>query len=313
MLVATRQSMSSPTELYRVDPRSSEAETLTSFNAELLWNIELARVERRIVRGTDGADIHTWVIYPPGFDAGQQYPAILYAQGGPQSTVSQFFSYRWNFQMMAANGYVIVAPEYRGSTGYGRGVYENIDYGGLETEDAHALGVDEFVVLQHVLAAGVGMIGWSHGGLISLMNCFRHPDDYACLYAGVPVSDLVARMGYQTQGYRDLYSADYHVGKTAHEDVDEYRRRSPVTHAHKQKVPLLIHTNTNDRDVNVLEVERLIQALQAGGKSGFEYRIYQDAPGGHSFNRLDTQLAKESRAEIWRFLAPHLRPADPVR
>ena len=77
--------------------------------------------------------------------------------------------------------------------------------------------------------------------------------------------------------------------------------------------PLLIHTNTNDQDVNVLEVERLIQALQAGGRSGFEYRIYEDAPGGHGFNRLDTQAARESRRERWRFLASHLPPARPVR
>ncbi len=140
------------------------------------------------------------------------------------------------------------------------------------------------------------------------------PDAYAAAYAGVPVSDLIARMGYKTQGYRDLYSVEYHIGKTAYEDVEEYRRRSPSWNAHRyQGTPLLIHTNTNDEDVNVLEVERLIQALQAEGKTGFEYRIYQDAPGGHSFNRLDNQLAKESRREIWRFLARHLRPANPVR
>jgi dienelactone hydrolase len=75
----------------------------------------------------------------------------------------------------------------------------------------------------------------------------------------------------------------------------------------------LIHSNTNDEDVNVLEVERLIQALQAAGKTGFEYKIYQDAPGGHSFNRLDNRLAKESRREIYRFLARYLRPERPSR
>ena len=148
----------------------------------------------------------------------------------------------------------------------------------------------------------VGVIGWSHGGLHALMNIFEHPDAYAVAYAGVPVGDLVARMGYKTQRYRDLYSADFHIGKTAYEDVEEYKRRSPSWNAHKyQGTPLLIHTTTNDEDVNVLEVERIIQALEAEGKTGFEYKIYQDAPGGHSFNRLDTKAAKESRREIWRF------------
>ena len=110
-------------------------------------------------------------------------------------------------------------------------------------------------------------------------------------YAGVPVSDLVARMGYQPAGYQALYSAPYHIGKTVREDIKEYRRRSPVYHAKELQTPLLIHTNTNDEDVNVLEVEHLIEALKAEGKK-FEYKIYQDAPGGHYFNRIDTKLGE---------------------
>ncbi|MCX6633562.1 MAG: prolyl oligopeptidase family serine peptidase, partial [Acidobacteria bacterium] len=82
-------------------------------------------------------------------------------------------------------------------------------------------------------------------------------------------------------------------------------RRSPISHVKKLATPLLIHTNTNDEDVNVLEVERLIAALKAEGKQ-FEYKIYQDAPGGHAFNRLDTKLARESRQEIYAFLARYL-------
>jgi dipeptidyl aminopeptidase/acylaminoacyl peptidase len=124
------------------------------------------------------------------------------------------------------------------------------------------------------------------------------------------VSDLVARMGYMTQDYRDLYSADYHIGKTAYEDVNEYRRRSPAWQAHKLSTPLLIHTNTTDDDVNVLEVEHLIQALKAEGKK-FEYEIYEAVPGGHSFDRIDTKEARKIRLKIWTFLAKHLDP--PVR
>ena len=130
----------------------------------------------------------------------------------------------------------------------------------------------------------------------------------------MPVSDLIARMGYKTQRYRDLYSVDYHIGKSAYEDVEEYKRRSPSWQTKKYDgTPLLIHSTTNDGDVNVLEVERLIQALKANEKTGFRYKIYEDAPGGHSFNRIDTRLARESRREIWQFLAPHLKPARPVK
>ena len=87
----------------------------------------------------------------------------------------------------------------------------------------------------------------------------------------------------------------------------EYRRRSPVWNAQKLQTPLLVHTNTNDEDVNVLEVEELIRAFKAEGKK-FEYKIYDKAPGGHVFNRLDTKLAKESRAEVYKFLAQYLKP-----
>jgi dipeptidyl aminopeptidase/acylaminoacyl peptidase len=119
-------------------------------------------------------------------------------------------------------------------------------------------------------------------------------------------------MGYKAESYRALFSAPYHIGKTAEEDVKEYLRRSPVSHVKKLAAPLLIHTNTTNEDVNVLEVERLIAALKAEGKK-FECKIYQAAPGGHFFNRLDTKLAKESRHEIYRFLAPYLKPEAPSR
>jgi dipeptidyl aminopeptidase/acylaminoacyl peptidase len=204
----------------------------------------------------------------------------------------------------------VVAPEYRGSTGYGRTVYENIDYGGREVDDNHAC--RQYMIDNYPFVDGdrVGMIGWSHGGLISLMNVFANPDDYKCAYAGVPVSDLIARLGYLGKSYADLYSAEFHIGQTVTENIEEYRRRSPAWNAHKLQTPLLIHTNTSDEDVNVLEVEHLIKALKAEEKE-FAYEIYQDVPGGHSFDRLDTMKAKEIRLKIYRFLAEHLDPPRP--
>ncbi|HEY0550145.1 MAG TPA: prolyl oligopeptidase family serine peptidase, partial [Verrucomicrobiae bacterium] len=206
----------------------------------------------------------------------------------------------------------VIAPEYRGSSGYGGEFWKQIDYGGLEIEDVFAAKKWMLETHANVDATRVGILGWSHGGLITLMNLFDHPKDFRAGYAGVPVSDLVARMGYKGQSYRDEFSAATHIGKTAEDNVAEYRRRSPVTHAQKLEAPLLIHTTTNDEDVNVLEVEGLINALKAAGKQ-FEHRIYTNAPGGHAFNRLDTPLARESRREMWRFLAKHLQPPNPPK
>lgn len=252
----------------------------------------------------------SYIFIPKSVDASKKYPLLVFPHGGVHGDFNTYYTHI--VREMMAQGYIVVAPEYRGSTGYGRRHYEKIDYGGLETEDVHY--ARQYMIDNYGLVDKnkIGAIGWSHGGLISLMNIFNHPRDYKVCYAGVPVSDLIARMGYKTQGYRDLYSADFHIGKTAYEDVEEYRRRSPAWNAHKLKTPLLIHTNTNDADVNVLEVEHLIKSLKAEGKK-FEYKIYQDVPGGHSFDRLDTKKAKEIRLKVYKFMDSYLNPPTPFR
>jgi dipeptidyl aminopeptidase/acylaminoacyl peptidase len=247
---------------------------------------------------------------PKNLDRSKKHPLIVFAHQGIHANSDTRDAHV--FRELIQQGYSIISADYRGSTGYGRGFYQQIDYGGREVDDVH-IGMQWMLENYSFLdPKRVGMIGWSHGGLITLMNIFQHPNDYAVAYAGVPASDLVLRLGYQTDGYRALYSAPYHIGKTVREDINEYRKRSPVTHAKELQTPLLIHTNTNDEDVNVLEVEHLIEALKAEGKK-FEYKIYQDAPGGHYFNRTDTKLAKESRLEVWRFLAGYLHPANPPK
>ncbi len=252
-----------------------------------------------------------YVFIPKNIDPDKKYPLLVFPHGGVHGDFTTY--YQHIIREIVAQGYIVVAPEYRGSTGYGKTQYERIDYGGLENEDVYAARnwmIDNY---EFVDKNRVGIIGWSHGGMIALMNIFDHPEDYQVAFAGVPVSDLISRMGYQTQDYRDLYSADYHIGKTAYEDVEEYKRRSPAWNAHKfQNTPLLIHTNTNDDDVNVLEVEHMIKSLKAENKK-FEYEIYQDVEGGHSFDRIDTQVGQEIRVKIYKFLSQHLDPPTPIK
>jgi len=129
--------------------------------------------------------------------------------------------------------------------------------------------------------------------------------DYNVAYAGCPVSDLVMPIGYKDQSCRNIFAG--FLGKQAVDTPMEYRRRSPVFHASELDTPLLVHTNTNDEDINVMEVEHLIDSLKANGKK-FEYKIYENAPGGHHFNRIDTALAVESRKEIYAYLGRYLKP-----
>jgi len=253
---------------------------------------------------------YSYIFYPRNIDRNKKYPMLVFPHGGVHANFDTYYAYI--VTELVQQGYVIIATDYRGSTGYGLGFYRQIDYGGLEVEDVY-IGRNYMIEnYKFVDKDRIGILGWSHGGLITLLNIFDHPKDYQCAFAGVPVSDIIARMGYKTQGYRDLYSAKYHIGKTAYADVNEYRRRSPAWNAHKmQDTPLLIHTNTNDEDVNVLEVEHLIKALKAEGKK-FEYEIFEDYPGGHSFDRLDTKIAREIRLKIYKFLARYLNPENPI-
>jgi len=252
----------------------------------------------------------SYIFIPHKLDRSKKYPLLVLPHGGVHANFTTYHTHI--IRELMAQGYIVVAPEYRGSTGYGKGFYEQIDYGGLEIEDNHASRDYMIENYDFVDKERVGIIGWSHGGLIALMDIFEHPDDYQVAFAGVPVSDLVARMGYYDEEYRSEFSAPFHIGKTAHDNVQEYRKRSPVTHVEKLRTPLLIHTNTNDDDVNVLEVEHLIEALKAAGKK-FEYEIFKDAPGGHSFDRIDTKLAKETRMKIYKFLASYLKPPFPFK
>jgi dipeptidyl aminopeptidase/acylaminoacyl peptidase len=250
----------------------------------------------------------SYIFIPQKIDRSKKYPLLVLPHGGVHADFTTYHTHI--IRELMAQGYIVVAPEYRGSTGYGRAFYEQIDYGGLETEDNHAARDHMIENYDFVDGNRVGLIGWSHGGLITLMDIFEHPGDYQVAFAGVPVSDLVQRMGYYTDEYRALFSAPYHIGKTAYEDVQEYRRRSPVNHVQDLRTPLLIHTNTSDDDVNVLEVEHLIEALKAAGKK-FEYEIFKDIPGGHSFDRIDTKRAKEIRLKIYQFLSGYLKPPHP--
>jgi dipeptidyl aminopeptidase/acylaminoacyl peptidase len=229
-------------------------------------------------------------------------PMLVFAHGGVHGRLTT--NYAHIFREALERGFVVVSPEYRGSIGHGGDLYGQIDYGGAEIDDTHDARNWAVENLPFVDGSRVGIFGWSHGGYHTLMNIFQWPDDYKVAYAGVPVSDLVARMGYTGQSYRDLF--EEFIGKQPEDNVMEYRRRSPVMHADKLRIPLLIHTTTNDEDVHVLEVEHMIAALKAAGKQ-FEYKIYQNAPGGHRFNRIDTKLAKDSRKEMWDFLARHLK------
>jgi len=271
VLVAGRQSISAPTELYRVNPLTGEAAKLTGYNDAALAALTLGRVERRMVKATDGADVLTWVIYPPGFDATRKYPAILYAQGGPQSAVSQFFSYRWNFQALAANGYVVVAPNRRGVPGFGQAYKEQIsgDWGGQAMRDLLAA-IDDVADEPFVDRTRLGAVGASFGGYSVFWLAGHHEGRFKTFIAHDGVFNLESMYG----ATEEIFFPTFDLGGT-YWDVPKppsYEAFSPHNFVQNWDTPMLVIHGEQDFRVPVTEGMQAFTALQLKGiESRFLY------------------------------------------
>ncbi len=165
VLISTRMSMSHPIDIISVNPVNGKISKLSTVNDGLLSQIKMGDIKEKWIKTTSNEDMHVWMIYPPNFDSTKTYPTLLYCEGGPQSTISQFWSYRWNFQMMAANGYIIVAPNRHGLPGFGQKWNEQIsgDYGGQNMKD-YLTAIDDACKLPYVNKDKLGCVGASYGG-----------------------------------------------------------------------------------------------------------------------------------------------------
>lgn len=256
--------------------------------------------------------VYAYVFFPKNLDRTKKYPLMVFPHGGVRSNFNT--NYSTVVRELIEQGYVVVAPDYRGSTGYGKAFFNQIDYGGREIDDVYLGGQWALEHYSFLDPNRVGILGWSHGGFLTLWNIFKYPAAYKVAYAGVPVSNLALRAGTKARGAHgypvDDYGAPSGINKSAVDNVKEYVRRSPAYNADKLQTPLLIHTATNDSDVNVFEVEQLIDAFKARGKK-FEYKIYQDPPGEHSFELINTSIGRAARMEVYRFLSQYLNPPNP--
>lgn len=164
-LIGSKVSISKPAEIYNIDPATGKDTEISFINKDLLDQLKMGKVEKRWVTTTDNKQMLVWVIYPPHFDKNKKYPALLYCQGGPQGTVSQFWSYRWNFQMMASNDYIVVAPNRRGLPSFGQEWNEQIsgDYGGQNQKD-YLSAIDNVKAEPFVDENRLGAVGASYGG-----------------------------------------------------------------------------------------------------------------------------------------------------
>lgn len=277
VLVASRASISSPAELYRVDPATGEASVLTAMNAALLADVQMGRVERRMVTSTDGAEILTWVILPPDFDPSNRYPALLFAQGGPQSTVSQFWSYRWNFQLMAANGYVVVAPNRRGVPSFGQEYKEQIsgDWGGQAMQDLLAA-IDDVAAEPWVDEERLGAVGASFGGFTVYWLAGNHDGRFRTFVAHAGVFNLESMYGVT----EEMFFVNFDLAGPYWSDPrpDSYDRFSPHLFVGNWDTPILVIHGQRDFRVPVGEG---MQAFSAAQLQGIESRFLYFPDEGH--------------------------------
>ncbi len=229
-LIAKRRSMSYPDEIFSVDIATGEATELSFENKHILDQITMGETEERWITTTDGKQMLTWVVYPPNFDPNKKYPALLYCQGGPQSTVSQFWSYRWNPQMMAANDYIIVMPNRRGVPGFGQKWNEQIsgDYGGQNMKD-YLAAIDAVSKEPFIDTDRLGCTGASYGGFSTLWLAGNHDKRFKAFFAHAGIFNLEA----QYLETEESWFANWDMGGAYWDKSNAVAQRTYATSPHK--------------------------------------------------------------------------------
>ncbi len=271
MLIATKMSHSMATEIFSVNPATGEETQLTFTNKPIYEHIRMGKTEERWVKTTDGKKMLVWVIYPPDFDPNKKYPALLYCQGGPQSTVSQFFSYRWNFQIMAANGYIVVAPNRRGVPSFGQEWNAQIsgDYSGQNICD-YLSAIDDVKKEPYVDENRLGAIGASYGGYSVFYLAGHHNKRFKAFIAHCGMFNLESFYG----STEELFFANHDLGGPYWDKNNKIAQRSYANSPHKfvdkWDTPILIIHGGKDYRIPYTEA---LQAFTAARMRDIDARL----------------------------------------
>lgn len=271
-MVITRTDMNHAAEIYIVDLTTGAMKQLTHENDANYSTISLSKIEKRFVTTSDGQKMLEWIIYPPNFDPTKKYPTLLYCQGGPQSALSQFYSFRWNFQLMAANGYIIVAPNRRGMPGHGVKWNEQIskDYGGQNMQD-YFTAIDEFAKEPYCDKNRLGCIGASYGGYSVYYLAGIHEKRFKTFIAHDGIFDW--RSMYGTT--EEMWFVNWDIGGS-YWDKDNvaaqksYNQYNPVNLVKKWDTPILIIQGGQDYRV---PIEQGLGAFQAAQLQGIKSKL----------------------------------------
>ncbi len=278
-IAATRTTHSNANEWYSVDPQTGDATQRSFINKDIYDNIEMGRTEKRWVKTTDGKEMLTWVILPPNFDETKSYPTLLYCQGGPQSVVSQFWSTRWNFQLMAARGYIIVAPNRRGLPSFGQEWLDQIsgDYSGQNIRD-YLSAIDDVAKESWVDNERLGCVGASYGGYSVFYLAGHHQRRFKAFISHCGIFDLTSMYGSTEELWfvnRDFGGAYWETNNNVAQRTYQY---SPHSFINKWDTPILIYTGVNDLRVPYTQS---LEAFTAARSHGIESRLVVFEDEGH--------------------------------
>ena len=267
-LFALKHSISKPNEVYSVDPTTGEDQELSFENKHLLDKIKMGRVEERWVTTTDNKQMLVWVIYPPHFDPAKKYATLLYCQGGPQSAVSQFWSYRWNFQIMAANDYIIVAPNRRGLPGFGQEWLTQIsgDYGGQNMKD-YLSAIDAVAKDSFVNKDKLGCVGASYGGFSAYWLAGHHQKRFKAFIA----HDGMFNLPQQYLETEEMWFVNWDLGGAYWEKNNEVVQRSYANSPH-------LFVDKWDTPILVIHGEKDYRILASQGMAAFNAAVLRGVP-----------------------------------
>ena len=289
-IVANMNSISKAVELYDVNPATGEFTQLTDVNREIYDNIKFGEVQERWIKTTDGKEMLTWVILPPDFDPAKKYPTLLYCQGGPQSTVSQFWSYRWNFQLMAAQGYVIVAPNRRGCPSFGQEWTDQIsgDYSGQNIKD-YLAAIDEVSKEPWVDKDHRGCVGASYGGYSTYYLAGVHQNRFKAFIAHCGIFNFESMYGHT----EELFFVTNDYGGAYWEKNNATAQRSYANSPHKLvanwNAPIMIITGEKDYRI---PYSQSLEAFTAARVQGIDARLV-------SFENEAHQVFQPQNSVVW--------------
>ncbi|WKL42662.1 S9 family peptidase [Flavobacterium sp. ZE23DGlu08] len=291
-IIVTRTDMNHAAEIYSYNLKKSTWKQLSNVNTATYNSLALSKTERRYVTTTDGKKMLVWVVLPPNFDATKKYPTLLYCQGGPQSPLTQFYSYRWNLQLMAANGYIVVAPNRRGMQGHGVEWNEQIskDWGGQVIDD-YLSAIDDVAKEKYVDATRLGCVGASYGGYSVFYLAGIHNNRFKTFIAHDGIFNTQSMYGTT----EEVFFTNWDFGGAYWEKDNAvaqkaYTTFNPMTLVQKWNTPILIIQGGKDFRVPTGQGQEAFQAAQLRGvKSRFLY-----------FPEENHWVLKPQNAQVWQ-------------